>query len=596
MQLPSQNMTRPDFDPRWYQVEAVEETLAFFHRKGGWDYEANAPVRANPLICLPTGTGKSLVIAMLAWRILQIDPRARLIMGTHVKELIAQNADKLRWLWPNAPLGINSAGLGHREFAAPIVYGGIKSMVGQFADNGQSAFGHRDILLVDEAHLISPNADTSYITFIQELMMVNPWLKVIGLSATPYRLGLGHLTNGKIFTDVSYDLCNMEGFARLLNDKFLSPVYPKPTGVKLDVSGVGMSNGDFNQSALESKIDHFEVTYEALKEMVSYGWNRRAWMIFAAGTNHAEHIAETLRVCFGISAAAVHSKMPGGRKAADEVIKDFKRGKIRCIVSQNMLTTGFDFPPIDLIGMFRPTMSTGLWVQMLGRGTRPWLGGYIIVDEDTGETAYWPGAKDGCLVLDYAGNTPRLGPINDPVVPKPKGDGPPGDAPIRTCPEDRQDETGKTGCGFYNHSSAKWCVMCGFKFPPGEGPELYNTAGTDVLIAELPETKVFNVDRVIYVEHRSKAGRSMIRAAYYCEGLHTFYEYVSVEPKVMEDGTTKNDFMTKKGRDWFRQRTGSEPPETNAEVIAGSAYLRKPIRIHVWTNKKPKPEVTQYEF
>ena len=88
----------------------------------------------------------------------------------------------------------------------------------------------------------------------------------------------------------------------------------------------------------------------------------------------------------------------------------------------------------------------------------------------------------------------------------------------------------------------------------------------------------------------------MIRAAYYCEGLHTFYEYVSVEPKVMEDGTTKNDFMTKKGRDWFRQRTGAEPPESNAEVIAGSAYLRTPIRIHVWTNKKPKAEITQYEF
>lgn len=596
MQLSSQNSSRPDFNPRWYQNEAVEQTLEFFHRKGGWDYDKNCPVRANPLICLPTGTGKSLVLAMLAFRILQIDPRARIIMGTHVKELIEQNADKLRWLWPNAPLGINSSGLKSREYAAPIIYGGIKSMVGQMAENGFSAFGHRDILLIDEAHLVSPNTDTSYLTFIQELLALNPWLKVIGLTATAYRVGLGHLTNGKIFTDVSYDLCNMEGFARLLAEGYLSPVYPKPTNVKLDVSGVGMSNGDFAQSALENAIDHFEITYEALKEMVAYGWNRRSWMIFAAGTNHAEHIAETLRTCFGISAAAVHSKMSGGRKAADEIIKDFKRGRIRCIVNQNMLTTGFDFPPIDLIGMFRPTISTGLWVQMLGRGTRPWLGGYIVVDEATGETAYWPGQKDGCLVLDYAGNTPRLGPINDPVVPRPKGEGPAGDAPIRTCPEDKFDVNGKKGCGFYNHSSAKFCSSCGFVFPPGEGPELYNTAGTEVLIAEMPETKIFNVDRVIYVGYRSKKGRSMIRCAYYCEGIKTFYEYVSVEPNVLEDGTLKADFMTKKGRDWFRQRTGAEPPDNNEVIINNSHLLRTPVRIHVWTNKKPSPEIKQYEF
>ena len=591
----------PAFDPRWFQIEAVDQTLDLFNHKGGWDRETNAPLRVNPLICLPTGTGKSIVLAMLAYRIMQIDPTSRIIMSTHVKELIEQNAAKLRWIWPNAPLGINSAGLGSREFAAPIIYGGIKSMVGRLDTAGHSAFGHRDIMLIDEAHLLSPNVDTTYISFILELMMKNPWLKIIGLSATPFRMGLGHLTNGQIFTDVSYDLCNIDGFARLLADKFLSPIYPRPTKVKLDVSGVGMSNGDFNQAALQSAVDDRDVNYAALREMVGYGWNRRAWMIFASGIEHAEHLADTLRVCFGITAVAVHSKMVGGRKAADEAIKDFKRGKIRCIVNQNMLTTGFDFPPIDLIGMFRPSMSTGLWVQMLGRGTRPWFGGYITVDEETGETAYWPGQKEGCLVLDYAGNTPRLGPINDPVIPKAKGDGPPGDAPIRTCHEDRIDRHGKHGCGFYNHSSAKFCVMCGFEFPPGEGPELYNTAGTDVLIATqgdaLPETKSFAVDRVIFVKHTSrKSGRATIRCAYYCEGVHCFYEYITVEPKINEDGSFKSDFATKKGRDWYRQRTGLEPPETNDEVIAHSYNLRTPARITVWTNKKPSPEIRNYEF
>lgn len=584
------------FDPRWYQIEAVDATFDYFDRVGGWDDEINAPRRANPLICLPTGTGKSLVIALIIMRALQMFPMTRVIMSTHVKELIAQNADKLRQIWPNVPLGINSAGLGAREFAAPIIYGGIKSMVGRMDDYGHSAFGHRDLMFIDEAHLVSPNADTSYVQFILELMAKNPWLKVIGLSATPYRMGLGHLTNGRIFTDVAYNLCDMEGFARLLADGFLSPIFPKPTGVQLDVSGVGLNNGEFAQGALEAAVDDRDTNYHALGEFVKFGWSRRAWMIFAAGINHAEHLAETLRVCYGVTAAAVHSKMP--RKQVDEIIKEYKRGNLRCIVNKDMLTTGFDFPPIDLIGMFRPTMSTGLWVQMLGRGTRPWLGGYIVVDEETGEQAYWPGAKQGCMVLDFAGNTPRLGPINDPVVPRPRSEGPPGDAPIRTCPEDKFDVHGKLGCGFYNHSSAKWCVMCGFEFPPGEGPELNATAGTDELIrSDLPETKWFNVDRVIYVKHvGKKSGRSTIRCAYYCEGINCFYEYVTVEPKVNDDGTFKADFATKKGRDWFRQRTGHEPPETNDEVISNSAWLRTPRRILVWTNKKPSAEVRQYEF
>jgi DNA repair protein RadD len=574
--------------PRWYQNEAVDETFALFDRKGGWDAETNAPRRVNPLICLPTGTGKAFVIALMIERALRRFPMTRIIMSTHIKELIEQNAKTLREHWADAPLGINSAGLKDREFAAPIIYGGIKSMVGQLDDAGHSKFGFRDLMFIDEAHLVSPNADTSYVRFIMELMLKNPWLKIIGLSATPFRMGLGHLTDGDIFTDVAYNLCTIEGFQRLLSDGFLSPIFPRPTGVKLDVSGVGMANGDFNQNALEAAVDHFDINYQALGEMVKYGWNRLSWMIFASGIAHAEHLAETLRVCYGVPAAAVHSKMP--RSQAEAIIADFKRGKLRCIVNKDMLTTGFDFPPIDLIGMFRPSMSTGLWVQMLGRGTRPWLGGQIAVSDT--ETAYWPHRKEGCMVLDYAGNTPRLGPINDPVVPKKKGEGPPGDAPIRICHEDRG------GCGFYNHSSAKFCSMCGFEFPAGEGPSLNATAGTDELIrSDLPVVKFFNVERVLYSEYVSRGkGRNMIRVAYFCEGANCFYEYKSVEPKTMPDGSLKSDYMTKDGRDWFRQRTGMEPPETNAEVLAGSSFLRTPKRISVWTNKKPAPEVKQYEF
>src|SRR5690606_36427951 len=130
-----------------------------------------------------------------------------------------------------------------------------------------------------------------------------------------------------------------------------------------------------------------------------------------SGIEHAEHIAEFL-TRFGIDCAAVHSKQSA--EYNDKAILAFKEGSLRAIVNYGKLTTGFNHPGIDAIAMFRPTMSVPLWVQMLGRGTRPADG------------------KKDCLVLDYARNTPRLGPINDPVIPRRKGEGG-GDPPVKVC-------------------------------------------------------------------------------------------------------------------------------------------------------------------
>jgi DNA repair protein RadD len=197
---------------------------------------------------------------------------------------------------------------------------------------------------------------------------------------------------------------------------------------------------------LQAAVDDADITYRALTEAVQIGQSRRSWTAFASGIDHAIHIAEMLRGTFGIDAAEVHSKMPD--KERDRRIEAYKRGELRCIVNKDILTTGFDHPPIDLILMLRPTMSTGLWVQMLGRGTRPY---------DPAINGYLPGfptKKFDCCVLDYAGNTRRLGPINDPVIPKPKGKGRAGDAPVKIC----------DACGAYNHTSARFCLVCNNEF------------------------------------------------------------------------------------------------------------------------------------
>lgn len=556
------------YEPRWYIEEAIQATFDFFDNVGGTNADGS-PVEANPVVAMPTGTGKSYFIAEFVRRALMAFPQTRLIMSTHVKELIEQNAKRMLDVWPHAPIGIHSAGLKSRDVSQPIIFGGIKSML-----KHTSALGHRDLCVIDEAHLVSPNAETSYQTFLTELKLRNPYLKIILLTATPYRLGLGHLTNGNIATHVAYDLCNIEGFSRLIAEGYLCPVTAKKTQTQFDIGSVGVSasTGDFVDGALQDAIDQHAITFAALTEICNAGLNRRSWMIFAAGIEHAEHVALMLRGSFGVPAAAVHSKMK--RTEVDEIIEQFKAGQLRCIVNKDILTTGFDHPPIDLIGMLRPTMSPGLWVQMLGRGMRPFP------------------MKENCLVLDFAANTARLGPVNDPNVPRPKGEGPPRDSPVKLC----------DACGTYNHSSRRTCEGCGYEFPIAYTlePNINAEASEEELLrSELPQVEMIDVQRVVYDRHVSRAGAVSVKAAYYC-GLRTFYEYLKFEDA--------KPYAIHKAHDWLRQRTvyadqaieymKSEFMEgkRNDYVLQGSINFRIPQRLRVWVNKPDGPEILGYEF
>jgi DNA repair protein RadD len=557
-------------EPRWYQREAIDSLFDYFRENPGYSPNGEA-VEKNPLVCLPTGTGKSHVIADFTREAMETYPGTRVIMATHVKELVEQNASKLVGAWPLAPLGIYSAGLKSRDFMQPIIFGGVQSMVKK-----PEIFGRRDLLVIDEAHLLSPSADTSYQKLIVALRKINPYLKVIGLTATRWRLGLGCLTNGNIFTDVVYDLCTIEGFNRLISEGYLAPLVPKRTNTELDVSNVGMSNGEFRPGELQTAVDKYDTTYAAIQELVEQGGDRRSWLVFASGIEHAEHIAEILNSAFGIPTCVIHSKQSDTINTQN--LKDWKAGKYRCAVNMNGLTTGVDHPAVDLIGMLRPSMSSGLWVQMLGRGTRPCEG------------------KDNCLVLDFAGNTRRLGPINDPVAPRPKGKGPPGDAPVKVCPE----------CSAYCHTTAKVCIVCGFEFPKQEKLSTH-ADNRELLRSNLAQIEPFIVNNVVLSPHESvHSGKKSVKVAYYCAGpmMRTFFEYISVE--------SVSRFFKHKSRDWFRQRfTGYEtgvhyinPEEWDNDVplkdmtvleMSAAGYLRHPRTIHVWINKE-RPEIVRYEF
>jgi DNA repair protein RadD len=525
---------------RDYQNEAVQSIF---------DYYASGQT-GNPVVALPTGTGKSVVIAEFCRRVLSTWPNQKIIVATHVKELIEQNAKAMLRAWNTAPVGIYSAGLGLKESMQSIIFGGIQSMV-----NAVPSFGLRHLMLVDEAHLVSPKVGSRYQKVIKEFQLMNPNFKVIGFTATAWRTGSGSLadsTDGGIFTDVCCDMTSLDRFNWFIDQGYLCSLIPKQTRTELDVSSVGITNGDYAQNELQAAVDKNDITYNICREVCEQAYDRRSWLVFAAGVEHAEHVAECMRM-LGISAYAVHEKT----KDRDEIITSFKNGAIRCVVNNNVLTTGFDYPALDCIAMLRPTTSSGLWVQMLGRGTRPLNG------------------KRNCLVLDFAGNTRRLGPINDPVIPKKRGkSGAPGVAPIKICPV----------CGVYNHASATECAGCSIQFE--RQSKLVVAASTEELIrtGQQPNIVEMEVQRVIYSKQPLSGRPPAMKVSYFC-GLNHAKEVLFFE---------HTGFARTKARQWWRQRSATEPPDDIDSALKQTQFLREPKRIKVHTNKKPHPEITEY--
>lgn len=535
------------FNLRWYQEESINALL-------------NYSFEQNPLLALPTGTGKSVIIAEFCKRAMQLFPQTRILMLTHVKELVEQNANKLLSVWETAPLGIYSAGLKQRDIANPIIFGSMQSVVKHIVkcnESGLPHFGKIDLLVIDEAHLVSEKDETSYRTIIKALFDINPYIKVIGLTATPYRLKGGMLTECGIFGEVIYDLTQPDQFIRLIKEGYLAPLIPKRTSVEIDVSEVSILGNEYNLKQLAQVSDRDEITFNAVRETVEMGiaQNRRAWIVFCTSVEHCEHV-NAMFLSMGISSGTVHSKLSD--KENTQNINAFKNGDLQCLVNNNKLTTGFDYPDIDLIAMLRPTNSVSLWVQMLGRGTRP------------------SPRKENCLVLDFAGNTKRLGCINDPNLPsKRKKGGGGGGAPVKVCTE----------CGCYNHAKARYCEVCGTEFVFQSN--LVDTASSLELIKDTtPQFETLQVDQVIYNEHQSKGnGTATLQVTYIC-GLMRYSEYVCFEHQ---------GYARKRAEMWWQQRSADDCPNRVYEVLAVANNLKKPSFITVHINKK-YPEIKSVSF
>jgi DNA repair protein RadD len=505
---------------RPYQQASIDALFAYWADQPG-----------NPLIVLPTGAGKSLVMASIIRRLVEDWPDMRLACVTHVRELIAQNYSELCQAWPWAPAGIFSAGMGRRESQAQILFCGIQTVRGRAEE-----IGHVDVLFVDECHLIGRGAATGYATFIAGLRAINPDLRIVGLTATPYRLDSGRLDEPDprapdtppLFDAVAYEV----GIRQLIDEGYLCPLVSKATATVLDVTGVGKRGGEFIAGELQAAVNRTEVTAAAVDEIIRYGAaGRRSWLMFCSGVDHAYAVRDELRRR-AVTAEAVTGDTPDGDR--DRILADFKAGRIRAVTNNAVLTTGFNHPGVDLLAMLRPTMSTSLYVQIVGRGSR-----------------VAPGKRD-CLVLDFAGNVARHGPVDDVRPRKPGAGG--GDAPIKICPPDAG------GCASIVAASCRVCPDCGHEFPVGEEARHAPTASDAPILAAARPEWVPVARRSHHTHQRAlpEGGiRESVRVEFLC-GLTVHRIWLSPEL----DGKPRRRFEA-----WWRDHGGGTPaPRTNLET------------------------------
>ena len=526
----------------YYQNDAVFSIFDYY-RSGK---------KGNPIVAMPQGSGKSVVIGKFISYLMHNWPNQKVIMLTHIKELIAQNATRLKQVWFNAPLGIHSAGLSQRDYAHNIIFGGVKSVYNSIEKHG-NLFGYRDCLLIDEAHLVSDEIKTTYYKVIQQLKQSNPYLKIIGFTATPYRMKLGLLTEGSIFDDMCYDITSGENLVRLINEGYLSKLISRPTESVIDTSNLKIVAGEFEKT--KNEIETEKVLIPACREMVQTGYNRKRWLVFTPSINVCEHTNEVLKT-FGIDTYCVHSKKK--KSINDEIIEAYRKGHIHCIVNAGKLTTGFDCPDVDYMGILRATSSPILWAQILGRGMR-----------------ISPGKND-CLVSDFGGNALRLGPIDDLRLPQK-----PGKKRIDTDPAVRICEQ----CGTYNSLAARHCIYCGYEFL--RKPTFHKTASDAPLIKGLsdqPKIDYFKVDQVFYSAHVKKNTAPMLKVMYVC-GLKSFTEYVGIE----------NSKAKMHAQKWWYQRHPSPLPVTTFEALQKISELKKPTGLRVRTDLK-YPEILSVEW
>lgn len=475
----------------------------------------------NPCVVIPTAGGKTPLMASVCqdavgqWN-------GRVLILAHVKELLEQSADKLRTVCPEIEFGVYSAGLQRRDTRNPVIVAGIQSVYRRACE--LDAF---DLVLVDEAHLIAAEGEGMYRQFLADAKVINPDLRIVGFTATPFRLKTGPICTPEGFLN---HVCFEVGVRELIRDGFLCPLITKAGKAKPETNDLHVRAGEFIADEVEHLMDQDGLVQSACAEIVEHTSSRQACLIFASGVKHGRHIVETLHREHGLECGFVSGETPIPER--DASLGRFRRRELKYLCNMNVLTTGFDAPHIDCVALVRPTMSPGLYYQMVGRGFR-----------------LHP-AKQNCLVLDFGGNVLRHGPVDQiQVVTRDRGDG---EAPAKECPE----------CQAVIAAGYTVCPQCGYEFPPPERQKHEAKASeAGILSGQVSDTKyeVRDINYSVHTKRNAPPGAPRTMRVDYRLGLnHWQSEFICFE----HDG-----YARQKAEGWWHRRSPDPVPDTAERAV-----------------------------
>jgi DNA repair protein RadD len=477
----------------------------------------------------------------------------RVMVTAHVKELLSQAYEKIKSL--GIDCGLYSASLNSRHVDNDVIVAGIQSVY----QRGAEIAGSRpfNAVIVDEAHRIPLTGDGMYRKLIADLTICNPRLRVIGLTATPYRTDVGMVCQEDgILHEISYEAHVRD----LIDQGYLSPLIGKGSVNEVDMSGVKI-RGDYVASEMEEAFIEGDKVRLAVDEIRKLCANRQSVIIFACGVKHATMVKQFLD-CAGETCDVVVGETPSKRR--DGLVDAFKKKSLKYLINVNCFCEGFDAPNVDAVVLLRATTSPGLYYQMVGRGLR-------LCD-----------GKANCLVLDFGGNVQRHGAIDAMTISKKSSSRGDGDAPVKTCPQ----------CQRINHASVVACVECGFEFPPREISHEHFASNDAPLSGSGLED--WPVDEVVYSVHQKRGAaegdpRSM-RVTYISGRMPVADEWICVEHA---------GFAWEKAYSWWYKRTKEPMPRSAEEAvaIASAGFLSEPTSIR--TRKRPDDKylaIVKYEL
>jgi DNA repair protein RadD len=527
-------------EPRWYQSQANDAVWSYLSAKQG-----------NPVVVLPTGAGKSLLIALLIRQALEFG--GRVVVLAHRKELLQQNADEIRSLIPGVDVGIYSAGLKSKEIHNAVVVAGIQSVFRKAAD-----LGRRHLVLVDECHLISDLEESMYQQFFQGIQQEG--LRIVGLTATAFRTGTGPICGpDRQFQRIVFEAKT----AQLITEGFLCPITNKVADCEVNTDKVSLRGGEFVESEMQAAFggDKGAVVL-ACNEVFEKCRDRKSILIFASGVSHAEDIAIILGEITRERVGVVTGETLDIERAS--MLADFKAGRLRWLVNCDVLTTGFNARCVDAIAILRATMSPGLFCQMVGRGLR--------LHE----------SKTNCLLLDFGGNIARHGSIDDDnfgrateskgraAVAAENGRG-------KQCP----------ACELDVAASRTSCPECGFVFPRKTEARHDSTADTDSQLTGPMPAEEWTVVDVIYKRHTKRDDElapPTLRVDYVVtQGEGNLQRKVISEWVCLQH--VRGNFGKTMAGLWWERRSDCDEPDTIDDALAllEMGVARKPSKI---TTKK----------